>query len=224
MDSVWIVHINGKKSNPITSQINWIDVMPQVSEEHKIKVRQTILEAAMKTFAKTGYSQTRMDDVAKAAGVSKGTPYLYFPTKEDLFFAICKDNQKNLIITREGLFAKRQNLATDLGIFYDVLVGKTQQTERIWLEGLAESARNPRLKQTIIKYREELVVLITEFLKQIRKDTGFFKDQNDLVLIAKGMIALYNGLTLMRVVGKNDETLRSVWIKTMKSIFEGSEN
>ena len=197
--------------------------MPKVSDEHKIKVKQTILEAAMKTFAKTGYSQTRMDDVAKGAGVSKGTPYLYFPTKEDLFFAICKENQKNLIVTREGLFSERQNLVRDLGTFYDVLVGKTHQTERIWLEGLAESARNPRLKQTIIKYREDLVALITEFLKQIRKDTGFFKDQADLVTIAKGMIALYNGLTMERVAGKNDETLRSVWIKTMKSIFEGSE-
>ena len=197
--------------------------MPKVSEDHKTKVRQTILESAMKTFAKTGYSQTRMDDVAKGAGVSKGTPYLYFPTKEDLFFAICKDNQKNLIITRKGLFSKRQNLAIDLGTFYDVLVGKTQHTERIWLEGIAESARNPRLKQTIVKYREDLVALITEFLKQIRKDTGYFKDQNDLISIAKGMIALYNGLTIMRVSGKNDETLRSVWIKTMKSIFEDSE-
>ncbi|HSB57642.1 MAG TPA: TetR/AcrR family transcriptional regulator [Nitrosopumilaceae archaeon] len=197
--------------------------MPKVSGEHKTMVRQTILDAAMKTFAKTGYSQTRMDDVAKAAGFSKGTPYLYFPTKEDLFFAICKDNQKNLVISREGLFRKRQNLVTDLGTFYDVMVGKTQQTERIWLEGLAESARNPKLKQTVNRYREDLVSLITEFLKQIRKDTEFFKDQSDLVSIAKGMIALYNGLTLMRVSGKDDESLRQVWVKTMKSIFEGSE-
>lgn len=212
-----------KDRQPMRSHIDWIDTMPKVSLDHKIKVKQTILEAAMKTFAKTGYSQTRMDDVAKSAGVSKGTPYLYFPTKEDLFFAICKDNQKNLIITREGLFSKQENLVRDLGTFYDVLVGKTQQTERIWLEGIAESARNPRLKQAIIKYREDLVSLITEFLRQIRKDTGFFKEQDDLVSIAKGMIALYNGLTIMRVSGKNDEHLRSVWIKTMKSIFEGQE-
>ncbi|MGQ0796108.1 MAG: TetR/AcrR family transcriptional regulator [Nitrosopumilaceae archaeon] len=197
--------------------------MPKVSQDHKIKVRQTILEAAMNTFAKTGYSQTRMDDVAKSAGVSKGTPYLYFPTKEDLFFAICKENQKNLIITREGLFGKRENLVTDLAIFYDVLVGKTKQTERIWLEGLAESTRNQRLKQTIIKYREELVVLVTEFLKQIRKETGFFKEHDDLVSLAKGMIALYNGLTLERVTRKNDEDVKKAWVKTMKAIFEGSE-
>lgn len=49
-----------------------------------------ITEAAMAAFAEKGYDATRVDDVARRAGVSKGLLYLYFKTKEDLFKAVIK--------------------------------------------------------------------------------------------------------------------------------------
>lgn len=49
-----------------------------------------ITEAAMEAFAEKGYDATRVDDVARRAGVSKGLLYLYFKTKEDLFKAVVK--------------------------------------------------------------------------------------------------------------------------------------
>lgn len=44
-----------------------------------------ILEAALELFAEKGFSSTRMVDVAKRAGISKGTLYLYFDSKEKIF-------------------------------------------------------------------------------------------------------------------------------------------
>lgn len=49
-----------------------------------------ITEAALATFAEKGYAQTRVSDVAKRAGVSKGLLYLYFKTKEELFKAVIR--------------------------------------------------------------------------------------------------------------------------------------
>lgn len=49
-----------------------------------------ITEAALEAFAEKGYAATRVDEVAKRAGVSKGLLYLYFKTKEDLFKAVIK--------------------------------------------------------------------------------------------------------------------------------------
>jgi AcrR family transcriptional regulator len=46
-----------------------------------------IVSAALRVFAQRGLHQTALEDVAKAAGVSKGTIYLYFKSKEDLFIA-----------------------------------------------------------------------------------------------------------------------------------------
>lgn len=44
-----------------------------------------ILEAALKVFAERGYAATRMDDIAQRAGVTKGTIYLYFESKDAVF-------------------------------------------------------------------------------------------------------------------------------------------
>lgn len=49
-----------------------------------------ITEAALAAFAENGYAATRVEDVARRAGVSKGLLYLYFRTKEELFKAVIK--------------------------------------------------------------------------------------------------------------------------------------
>lgn len=49
-----------------------------------------ITAAALDAFAENGFAATRVDDVAKRAGVSKGLLYLYFKTKQELFKAVVK--------------------------------------------------------------------------------------------------------------------------------------
>ncbi len=49
-----------------------------------------LLEAAMSLFVERGFSATRSEEVAARAGVSKGTLYLYFPSKADLFKAVIR--------------------------------------------------------------------------------------------------------------------------------------
>ena len=51
---------------------------------------QEITAAAFEAFAENGYAKTRVEEVAKRAGVSKGLLYLYFKTKEELFKAVIK--------------------------------------------------------------------------------------------------------------------------------------
>lgn len=49
-----------------------------------------IVNAALATFSECGFAATRLDDVAARAGVTKGTIYLYFKNKEDLFQAVVR--------------------------------------------------------------------------------------------------------------------------------------
>lgn len=49
-----------------------------------------LLSAALDIFVEKGYAATRLDDVAKRAGVSKGTLYLYYDSKESLFKAVIR--------------------------------------------------------------------------------------------------------------------------------------
>ena len=51
-----------------------------------------LVAAALELFVERGYAGTRLEDVAAQAGVSKGTLYLYFENKEDLFKAVVREN------------------------------------------------------------------------------------------------------------------------------------
>ncbi|MDK2658362.1 TetR/AcrR family transcriptional regulator [Cupriavidus sp. LEh21] len=53
---------------------------------------QELVAAALDLFVERGYAATRLEDVAAAAGVSKGTVYLYFANKEELFKSVVRAN------------------------------------------------------------------------------------------------------------------------------------
>jgi AcrR family transcriptional regulator len=55
-----------------------------------------LIEAAIEVFAEKGFAAARLEEVARRAGVSKGTAYLYFPTKEALFKAAIRE----VVVTR----------------------------------------------------------------------------------------------------------------------------
>lgn len=56
-----------------------------------------LLAAALDLFVERGFAATRLDDVAQKAGVSKGTLYLYYQNKEELFKAVVRENIVPLI-------------------------------------------------------------------------------------------------------------------------------
>ncbi|HAH08485.1 MAG TPA: TetR family transcriptional regulator [Alphaproteobacteria bacterium] len=51
---------------------------------------QELLDAALEVFVEKGFADARLDDIAKRAGVSKGTIYLYFESKQDVFEAMVR--------------------------------------------------------------------------------------------------------------------------------------
>ncbi len=59
-----------------------------IREDQKLVRRQQILETAWSLFQKKDYEHVTIIDVANGAGLAKGTVYLYFKTKEELFLAI----------------------------------------------------------------------------------------------------------------------------------------
>src|ERR1700691_1565835 len=56
-------------------------------ERHSLAVRQRLFDAAMRLFAKRGFTETTVEDITNAADVGKGTFFNYFPSKEELLTA-----------------------------------------------------------------------------------------------------------------------------------------
>ena len=76
---------------------------PQPRQRNKQARPQQLLDAALQLFVDKGFSATRSDDVAAHAGVSKGTLYLYFPSKEELFKAVVRSNISALIAEGQAI-------------------------------------------------------------------------------------------------------------------------
>lgn len=64
-----------------------------------------ILEAAAEVFLERGFAAAKLEDIARRAGLSKGSLYVYFETKEDLFQAVAKDLLSTNIDAVEGTLA-----------------------------------------------------------------------------------------------------------------------
>jgi AcrR family transcriptional regulator len=65
-----------------------------------------ILEAALACFAEKGFAATKLDDVAARAGITRGTLYLYFTSKEELFKAVVRQSVLPILAGRERMQAR----------------------------------------------------------------------------------------------------------------------
>ncbi len=73
-----------------------------------------LIQAALELFVERGFATTRLEDVAARAGVSKGTLYLYFESKEDLFKAVVRSNIIPVIAQAEQLIDRDTGSSAEL--------------------------------------------------------------------------------------------------------------
>jgi AcrR family transcriptional regulator len=90
-----------------------------------------IVAAALELFAERGFAATRLDDVAARAGVSKGTLYLYFDNKEELFKAVVRESLLPNIARVETLVAGFDGPTPDLVRRMIETIGMTVATSRL---------------------------------------------------------------------------------------------
>ncbi|SFU96947.1 TetR/AcrR family transcriptional regulator [Pseudoduganella namucuonensis] len=132
------------------------DIKPRW-ERRKDARPQELLAAALDLFVERGYAATRLEDVARRAGVSKGTLYLYFENKEDLFKAVVRDSIVQPLGQAELDFADADGHSADLlrtllMRWWDK-VGATRAAGIVKLM-MAESGNFPELTQF---YNEEVI-------------------------------------------------------------------
>jgi AcrR family transcriptional regulator len=193
---------------------------PRVTDQYKTEVREKIVQAAITTFSKYGYDKTRMDDIAKSAKLGKGTLYLYFKSKEELFYDISENSIKELKEQLSKLFSKKEDLVQDAEKFYDQYRNLIHDSEKVSFEMIAESSRNPKLRKALYEQRMKVYDIVIDYLRrQIEK--GFFRKDMDVNAIASGLVALYDGLTISKLLGISEYHNKKAWTQTIRAIFTG---
>ena len=193
---------------------------PRVTDQYKTEVKEKIVQAAITTFSKYGYDKTRMDDIAKSAKLGKGTLYLYFKSKEELFYDISENSIKELKEQLSKLFSKKEDLVQDAEKFYVEYHNLIHDSEQVSFEMIAESSRNPKLRKALYEQRMKVYGIVIDYLRrQIEK--GFFRKDMDVNAIASGLVALYDGLTISKLLGISEYHNKKAWTQTIRAIFTG---
>ncbi len=117
------------------------------SEQAKQQRRQALLDAALNEFSERGFAATRMQTIAERAGLSKGTLYLYFSSKEALFAALIETVSLPKIKQIQHLAQQQTSIK---GLFYiqTQLAGqllKDNKVTRLIKLVIGESSRFPEL-------------------------------------------------------------------------------
>jgi TetR/AcrR family transcriptional regulator, repressor for uid operon len=193
---------------------------PRVTTQYKTEVKEKIVQAAITTFSKYGYDKTRMDDIAENAKISKGTLYLYFKSKEKLFYAISENSTKELKEQISKLFSKKEDLISDAEKFYDQYRNLIHDSEKVSFEMIAESSRNLKLRRALYEHRIKVYDIVINYLNH-QLEKGFFRKNIDVNAIASGLVALYDGLTISRLLGISENSNKKAWTETIRAIFTG---
>lgn len=160
-----------------------------------------ILDAAIKVFAKNGFFQSTIAQIAREAGVADGTIYLYFENKDDILYKFFADKTKQIFdkfqkVVNEGHTAEeklRNLIKTHLGEFQNniemviVFQAETRQVHK-------SEAVVAYILEIARKYREVIGMIIEDGQREgtMRKD-------------------LYLGLVKTYITGAIDEVINS-WV------------
>ena len=134
---------------PLDSKPRW--------ERRKEARPQELLAAAIDLFVERGFAATRLEDVARCAGVSKGTLYLYYANKEELFKAVIRESILPFLGKAELSVAEFEGHSADL--LRNVVMNWSRQIGQSKASGLgklmlAEAVNFPELAKF---YREEVM-------------------------------------------------------------------
>jgi AcrR family transcriptional regulator len=126
-------------------------------ERRKEARPQELLAAALDLFVERGYAAARLDDVAARAGVSKGTLYLYFANKEELFKAVVRENVVPVLGEFEGIIDAYEGPSKEL--FREIALGWWERFGNTKLSGIAKliMAESGNFPEVTRFYHDEVI-------------------------------------------------------------------
>ena len=164
------------KSVTIVAFLRAVDPMTKVSQPDNVpsrrqqaseQRRQAILEAGLDVFAAHGFAAARLDEVAQRAGVAKGTIYLFFKNKEELFEHIVR-GAAELVLTRLGGVASQHDVPIDrlLARLFEVFRSEILETKRKEIARLVicEGGRFPAIAEF---YHREVIAKVLALIQGV---------------------------------------------------------
>jgi AcrR family transcriptional regulator len=164
-------------------------------------VRRALLDAALPVFAEAGFASANLDQVAAAAGLTKGAIYSNFASKDDLFFAMMNDQvHRRIEAVRATLAASaagthRKQTLHDIGDLLTAAFTQQREWQLVFLDFWRRAVQDEEVRAQFVAHRRAVRAAIAESVEQVlgqaRALDGF--TVNDAVTL---VLALCNGLAI----------------------------
>lgn len=183
--------------------------------------RGQILEAARDCFARQGVAETTVDDIARAAGVAKGTVYLYYPSKDEILkhllltdLAELRDITVPSIREAGDIAARIQRYVTAMLEFFE---RKRDVIDHCQLELSPEMRK--KVRAVLVQIYSEQGAAWTEELSAVAADHGI--DAAAVAGAALNIVSLARGLAFHRLTGWSHEPIDEAATRASHLLWKG---
>lgn len=160
-----------------------------------------ILEAAVKVFAKQGFYESTIAQIAREAGVADGTIYLYFKNKDDILVQFFEFKTKQVFDRFQKIVSKSDNALEKLTQLIRRHLNEFERDRNMAVVYQSETRRNsPLVKEQIRQMSKMYLDIVAEIVEQGQVEGCFRKD-------------LYLGLVKRYILGAVEEVI-STWIRS----------
>jgi len=161
------------------------------------RTAQRLLDAGERLIARRGLDATSVEDIAAAAGYSRGAFYSNFKSKEDLFFDVLRRNQERTNARFAGVLDQASPLEQVQARIRELYAALCSDGDSFmaWTEGRMLSARDPNFRErlaALVAQRRDFAVQLIEYLYR----RGGHSPSLPLETLAMGLISLIEGVRL----------------------------
>jgi AcrR family transcriptional regulator len=167
----------------------------------RAETRARLLKAAGEVFAALGYHRASLEDVAGAAGLTKGAVYSSFASKDELFYALLHERiEERLELVTQAVDAQATTgeAAMDAGRALAGLSVEQGDWHLLFVEFWAQAVRDPERREEFARHRRQVRDLIAGFLERlaVAHEVTLPAPAEQLAL---AILALSNGISIERL-------------------------
>jgi AcrR family transcriptional regulator len=179
--------------------------MPKISEARKETRRQQILDAALICFSRDGFHTTTTADIVRESGVSQGTLYLYFATKEDIVVALADERHQGEAMINalaQGEQDPIRGLLALIELYGEGLTDPRRiDMRRVGIQGWGEALRNERIRTSAVEGLATVRAAIARLIER-GQHTGQIRVEIDAIAVSRTLVATFQGLVLQIAWGE----------------------
>ncbi|MEK5391316.1 TetR/AcrR family transcriptional regulator [Margalitia sp. FSL K6-0131] len=197
---------------------------PIVSEEYKENRKKLILESALKCFAEKGFELATIDDICARSGMSKGSIYNYFKTKDDIYIQLMNEQTKANFDYFQEHFKTISNATEKLQFLFKTYreVSLTEDFKHLMLvhgEFWLSSSRKKEIRSIMLEryqnvYKSFVIAILEEGIA-----SGEFRKDIDSSVISTIFWTYVDGICLDYAVLGTEYPYCEVFRKTEEMIF-----